>query len=57
MPFEYALEGLAKRWSIPPWWLTAPLPEIVDDERALWIERGLEYQRLEASVKVGHGRN
>jgi hypothetical protein len=44
IPYVYALDQLARRWSIPPWELEAAPAE--------WLLRGLAFIRTEASVKV-----
>lgn len=45
VPFTYALDQLARRWNVPPWALEdAPLD---------WLVRGLEFARMEGSVKRG----
>ena len=45
IPFNYALDLLAQRWHIAPWQL--------EDAPVEWLIRGLEYERMEASVKRG----
>lgn len=53
LPALYAIDLLAQRWGIAPWQITA-VPEGVDpDEHVAWLLRGMEFQRMEASVKRG----
>lgn len=48
VPYAYALDQLARRWSTRPDELEEMDPE--------WLLRGLEFQRMEASVKVTRGK-
>lgn len=47
IPYLYAIEQLARRWHTRP-----DLIETMDPE---WLIRGLEFMRMEASVKVKRG--
>lgn len=47
VPFLYALDQLAQRWHVHP----AELERDPD-----WLVRGLEFMRLESSVKVSKRR-
>lgn len=49
MPSVYVIETLARRWGVPPWVLES------EDADPLWIIRGLEFLRMESSVKVRNG--
>lgn len=53
VPFTYALERLAQRWSVAPWELERPPAGVDPDAHLDWVIRGMEYQRLEGSVKRG----
>lgn len=44
VPFTYALDQLARRWSTRP--------DLLEDMDPEWLMRGLEFMRLEGSVKV-----
>ena len=46
VPYDYAIDALAKRWHVHP--------SVIEDGDVLWLIRGLEFLRLEASVRVGH---
>lgn len=47
IPYLYALDQLARRWSTRP--------DLLEEMDTDWLLRGLEFQRLEASVKVKRG--
>jgi len=49
VPYVYVVEMLARRWNVPPWVLES------DEADPLWIIRGLEFIRMETSVKVRNG--
>lgn len=45
VPLSYQVEALAQRWHVPPW--------VIEDAPLEWVMRGLEFMRLEGSVKRG----
>lgn len=47
IPYLYALDQLARRWHTRP--------DLLEEMDPDWLLRGLEFQRLEASVKVKRG--
>ena len=49
VPWDYALDALAKRWNIAPW-------ELEQAPNADWIIRGLYFQKVEAQAQASAAR-
>ncbi len=45
MPWDYAIDALAKRWHIAPW-------ELENAPNADWIIRGLYFQKVESQAQA-----
>jgi hypothetical protein len=53
-PEEVALEALATRWGIPPWWLEAEPPFGPPD--STWIARGFDLMTMRAKAAQKRSR-
>jgi len=49
VPIEYAIDHVARRWGVAPW-------ELEDPDHALWLHRGLLFNRFEAQATVKRGK-
>jgi hypothetical protein len=52
LPLPYRLERLARRWNVPAWEVEEAM---ADPTRRRWVYRGLQFIRMEGSVKVTRG--
>ena len=56
VPLLYAIDQLAQRYSVEPWVFIPDEFDTPDETRTMWLQRGLIFMSMEASVKVTRGR-